>query len=61
MKGSDSKFRTRARAELRKGNIPMSRSNCRAKIQIDKLDSELMTRVLGAADLVNETLKYFEG
>jgi len=61
MKESDSKFRARARAELRKGNILMSRSNSRAKIQIDKLDSELMTGVLGAADLVSESLKDFEG
>jgi hypothetical protein len=61
MKESDSKFRARARAEPREGNILKSRSNSRAKIQIDKLDSELMTRVLGAADLVNESLNDFEG
>lgn len=61
MKDFNSKSQVRVRTEPREGSIPEPRSNNRARIRFDKLDSELVTRVLGAAGLIIESLKGFEG
>ncbi len=59
---SSSKARVRSRlTELKEGSIAEPKSNCRTKIRLDKLDSELLTNVHGAADWIAELLEDLQG